>query len=210
LALCADWLTGRLDFGVLDLPRTSLTGEAFILFIKAHRRRELIKKAEILGAIKVKAFATGGDSDSELFCVPLKSRNHTLFSFELELRWELNIEGEVEVAPLTTAFDGHAFILEQLAGLRTNLFVDGYRHSAAIKRLEGAGDAIEGFEQRDLLFENQVVPLALVVRVLKLPKLDNQVGGDVTGRLVAHFLEDQLRALGKARLYLNLLAPAFY
>ena len=67
-----------------------------------------------------------------LLLISLKGAHNPLFGLELELSRELNIEGQVEVAFLTSALNWHAFICNKFACLRTDLFVDCNAQCAAI------------------------------------------------------------------------------
>lgn len=85
------------------------------------------------------------------------------------------------------------------------MFVNSDGHCATVKRSERARKALEGVEQGDFLFVDQVVTGATVALMLNLLELNNEVGCLVARLLVTHLFEYKLSAFGVTRLDLNLL-----
>jgi hypothetical protein len=100
---------------------------------------------------------TSNCSICKLFFICLQSCQHTLLSLQLELRGELDVESDEKTSLSLCALNWHTLVLDLLARLGADLFVNGNGHLATIKSPEGARDALKSLLQGNLLSQDQVV-----------------------------------------------------
>ena len=115
----------------------------------------------------------------------------------------MNVKAKVKAAFVSSALDGHTFVLDKFASLWADHLVARNAQHAAIKRSEPARTALEGLLKSDLLSQNEVVAHSAVVSIVSLLELNHEVGVDVSRSLIAARLEDKLRLLREARFDLN-------
>ena len=111
---------------------------------------------------------------SNLFAC-LKRSNHALFCFKLELSGELDLKSHIEIALLISSFDWHAFIIDELASLRGNLFINCDCQGTTIESSESAGYAFECLLKADSLRKDQVMAISAVAIVCQLLEFDDKI-----------------------------------